>query len=224
MYVIVVGAGRVGIPLAGWLVSAGHEIAVIDIDLARCAAIDESLGSVSVPGDGSDADVLAKAGVSRADALIATTRMDDVNLVACQVAKHHYGVSKSISVVNSRDHTELFGASGIDVAIDVNELVLGRIQQGLASEGLAHLMPVSIRESKALVAIKVPPESGAGGRPVKDISLPDGTFISLVITRDGNALVPNESTVIRAGDEVIAVTTAHEEEALRDLLVQRPGE
>ena len=224
MYVIVVGAGKVGVPLTRWLISTGHELAVIDLDLARCSVLDEALGSVSVPGDGSDADVLAKAGASRASALIATTNMDDINLVACQLAKHHFGVSKTIAMVNTRDHTELFGASGIDVAIDVSELVLSRIQQGLASEGLAHLMPVSVRDGTALIAIKVPPDSGTEGRLVRDISLPDGTLISLVITRDGNAVVPSENTVIRAGDEVIAVTKSHEEEILRDLLVQQPGE
>ena len=224
MHIVIVGAGTSSTALARWLVSAGHEIAVVDLDPARCSALDEALGSVSVPGDGTDAAVLAKAGASRADVLIATTGSDDVNLVACQLARHRFEVSKTIAVVNTGEHTELFGLLGIDVTIDINELVLGRIQEGLAAQGLVHLMPASESDGRSLVAIKVPPESGNEGRLLSDIPLPDGTIISLVIARDGSASIPNEGTLIRAGDEVVALTTPQEEASLRDLLVQRPGE
>ena len=220
MHIVIIGAGRIGVSLASWLVSAGHEIAVVDRDRSRCSALDEVIGSVSVLGDGTEASVLAKAGANRADVLIATCRSDDVNMVACQLARHHFQVSKTISVVNARDYTDLFGLLGIDVFIDVNELVLGRIQEALALHGVARLMPVPGRDSKSVVAIKIPPESGAAGRPIKDISFPDGTLISLVISRDGSASIPSEDTLIRAGDEVVAVTTAQEEERLRDLLIE----
>ena len=66
MHIIIVGAGRIGSSLARWLVSAGHETAVVDWDRSRCAALDEALGSVSVIGDGTDAGVLAKVGINRA--------------------------------------------------------------------------------------------------------------------------------------------------------------
>jgi trk system potassium uptake protein TrkA len=224
MHVIIVGAGRIGSALAKWLVSAGHEVAVVEEDQRRCSELDESLGGVSVLGNGTDASVLAKAGINRADLVIATTGADDVNLVACQLAKHHFNAPRTIAVVNSRERVELFGLAGIDLSVDVTELALGRIQEGLALRGLARLMPVSSADGRFLVNIKVPFEAGAEERRIRDLALPSGTILSLVIARDGSATVPNGDTMIRAGDELIAVTTAAQEEALLDLLDWRSEE
>jgi trk system potassium uptake protein TrkA len=218
MHIVVVGAGYTGSALARWLLSSGHEVSVVERDRGRCEELDEVLGSVSVFGDGTDSAVLAKAGTNRADVVVATTRSDDVNLVACQLAKHHFAVPRTMSVVNVRERTELFGMAGIDVNIDVTELVLGQIQHGLSPVGFVHLMPVPGPDSKALVNIRIPADSVPEERRVRDLSLPNGTVLSLVITRDGSATVPSGDTVIRAGDELIAVTTAEAEEELRTLL------
>ena len=218
MHVIILGAGRIAVSLVRWLVSAGHEIAVVEKDQSRCSTLDEELGSISVLGDGTDAGTLARAGANRADVFIATTSRDDVNLVACQIARNRFGVSRTMSVVNTSEHRELFDLLGIDVTIDVTGLVLGRIQESLSSHELVHLMPLSGRDGKTLVAIKVPPEFPVEGRSIKDILLPDGTLITLVITKDGNTSVPDENTLIRAGDDVVAVTAAQEEEELRELI------
>ena len=70
------------------------------------------------------------------------------------------------------------------------------------------------------LSIKIPTERGnSPGRALKDIATPDESIISLVISRDGNAAIPNEDTLIQPGDEVVAVTTAQAEAELRDLLV-----
>ena len=220
MHVVVIGAGMIGTTLARWLVSAGHEIAVVEEDHGRCSELDEALGSVSVFGNGTDASVLAKAGTNRADVVIATTKADDVNLVACQLAKHHFGVSRTIAVVNNHERAELFGMAGVDVSVDVTELVLGRVQQGLSSHGFVHLMPVSSRDGRILVNIKIPDDSGAEGRSVRDLALPSGMILSLVIASDGGASVPTDDTLIRAGDELIAVTTPEQEEELKDILAR----
>ena len=143
MHIVIVGANNVGQSLARWLVSAGHEIAVVDKDPSGCAEVDAALGSVSVSGEGTDVSTLAKAGINRADVLIAATGRDDVNLVCCQLARHHFGVPRSISVVGNSNYKELFGLLGIDVVIDVTELILNRIQEGLSSHGLVELMRVS---------------------------------------------------------------------------------
>lgn len=220
MHAVIVGAGRVGVPLARWLVSAGHEVAVVDEDRARCSTLDESLGAVSVPGDGTDAGVLARAGTNRADVLIATTRADDINLVACQLAKHRFGVAKTISVVNNGEHKGLFGMLGIDVNVDVAELVLGRIQEGLTSREMSHLMPASGGDGRSLLAIKIPGDTGVEGRKLKDMPLPEGTLIPLVIRNNGVMSIPGENTLINAGDEVVAVATPQTEEELRDILIE----
>ena len=220
MYVVIAGGGRIGASLASWLVSGGHEIAVVDVDQSKCAVLDEMLGSVSVLGNTAEAEVLARAGTNRADVFAATTSRDDVNLVACQLARHHFGVSRTIALVNNGDNSDLFRLLGIGVSVDVTELVLGRLQEGFSTRGMMHLMPMTGVDGKTLVAIKIPPTAGTEGRPINQISLPEGTLISLVITREGDVSIPTGDTVIKAGDEVVAVTTADAEEELRDVILE----
>ena len=133
MYVVVVGAGRVGRALARWLVTAEHEVAIIDKDAGRCAVLEEELGSITVTGDGTEAEVLARAGANRAAIFIAATGRDDENLVACQLAKHRFGASRTITMANMPDHQRLFEMLGIDVAIDATGLVVARVQQEMSS-------------------------------------------------------------------------------------------
>ena len=224
MHVVIVGAGRVGAPLGKWLVSAGHEIAVVEERRDRCSELDEALGDVSVLGNGTDASVLAKAGTNRAELFVATTGDDDVNLVVCQLAKHHFRASRTIAVVNNQERVELFGMAGIDVSIDVTELALAKIQEGLSFTGLARLMRVSNADGRFLVNVKIPFDAGDEERRIRDLALPRDTIVSLVIGRDGSASVPNGDTTIRAGDELIAITTTSQEEALMDLLNHRTEE
>ncbi len=132
MYVVIVGAGRVGVSMARWLVAAEHEIVVIDRDASRCEKLDEELGSITIAGDGTEAGVLEAAGTSRADILIAATGKDEDNLVACQLAKHRFKVSVTVSLVNIREHEELFNLLGIDVKVETTGLIASRIQEELA--------------------------------------------------------------------------------------------
>lgn len=224
MYTIVIGAGQYGTLVAQWLVSAGHEIAVIDQDVSACSEIDDLLGAVAVRGDGTFVDTLEEAGANRADLLIATTRSDDINLAICQLAKHNFGIEKTISVVNSTDNTDLFKLLGINTTVDISSIVLSRIQEGITSHGLIHLMPISDRDGTKLVCIKLPPGSSQESKQIKDLNIPSGSVISLVILRNGTAILPKDDTLIGAGDQVIAVTNFQEEEATRVILTNETGE
>jgi trk system potassium uptake protein TrkA len=128
MYFLIVGAGEVGVALARWLVTAEHEIAVVDKNPSRCAAVDDELGSITVVGDGTEAEVLAKAGANRADVFIATTGKDDENMVACQLAKHRFGAARTISLANNPENERLFNLLRIDSTVNTTDLVVGRIQ------------------------------------------------------------------------------------------------
>ena len=132
MYVVIVGLGQLGQSLAEWLTGAQHEVAVVDRNAARCAALDDRLGSVSVVGDGTEASVLAKAGTNRADIFMAATGRDDVNLVACQLARHRFGVPRTLSLVNIPDHEALFNLLGIDATVNTTELIVDSVRRQLA--------------------------------------------------------------------------------------------
>ena len=208
----------IGVALARWLISGGHEVSVVESDPAACVDLDDTLGSISVPGLCTSSEALRRAGANRADVFVATTADDGDNLVACQLARHHFGVLRTMSVVNDGDNADLFGILGIGVAV-VTDLALGKLQEGFATRGITHLMPTTNIDGKTLVSVKIPPTAGAEERSLEEISLPAGTLVSLVITRDGSVSIPTADTVIRAGDEIVIVTETAAEDELRDTLM-----
>ena len=131
MYAVVVGGGSIGSSVARWLVSAGHEVVVIDRDVSRCEAVEEELGSVTITGDGTEAEVLTKAGANRAGIFIAATGRDDQNLTACQLAKYRFGASRTMALANLANHRRLLELAGVDVVIDATGLVLDRVKDEL---------------------------------------------------------------------------------------------
>ena len=132
MYVIIVGAGRVGTTLARRLLEAEQEVTVIERDPVRCATLESEIGSVVVNGDATESNILSRAGAARAHALIATGRQDPQNLVICQMAKHLFNVSLAMTVVNISEHTELFNRLGIDVSIDASSMLVDAFMAGMA--------------------------------------------------------------------------------------------
>ena len=137
MYVIIVGAGRVGTAMARRLLENDQEITVIERDPVRCATLEDEIGSVVVEGDATEFNVLRKAGAARAQALIVTGRTDHQNLVVCQMAKHLFDVSRVMSIVNMSEHTELFNRLGIDVSIDTSVMLVDAFMgsmEGLLTE------------------------------------------------------------------------------------------
>ena len=129
MYVVILGAGRIGASTARWLVAADHEVATVDQDEPKCAALDSELGGISVVGDGTEAGVLARAGVNRADIFIATTNSDEDNMVACQLARHHFGVSYTVSLVGGPEYERLFNLLEIGVIINTTDLIADRLKE-----------------------------------------------------------------------------------------------
>ena len=218
MYAVVAGGGKIGAALARWLVSAGHEVSVVEDDGAARADLDDALGSICVPGPCTSAEALRRAGANRAEVFVATTADDGDNLVACQLARHHFGVSRTMAVVNDGDNADLFGILGIGVA-SLTDLVLGSLQDEFSTRGITHLMPTTNIDGKTVVSIKIPPTAGAEGRLLERIALPSGTLVALVIARDGSVSVPTSGTSIKAGDEIVIVAEAAVEEELRDTLM-----
>ncbi len=131
MYVVILGAGEVGLGLTRWLLAADHEVTVIDPDPLRCAELDDEFGGISIVGDGTDPDVLAKAGCNRADVFVGARGADEENLVACQLARHHFQTLRTVSLVAIPERESLFDLLGIDATVNTTDAVVDRLKDGL---------------------------------------------------------------------------------------------
>ena len=113
MYIVIVGGGKVGFYLAKELVEANHEVLVIERNASKCAEIQEALGEIVMRGDGCEAAIQERAGVNRADLILAVTGEDEDNLVACQVAKHLFGVPRSLCRIYDPIREQMYHKLGL---------------------------------------------------------------------------------------------------------------
>ena len=101
MYIIVVGAGKVGWNLARELLEKDHEVTVIESNRRRYLTVEQELEHNVSYGDASELWVLERAGIQRADMVIAVTGDDEDNMLICQVAREKYLVERIIARVNN---------------------------------------------------------------------------------------------------------------------------
>ena len=217
MYIVVIGGGKVGYYLSFALLSKGHEVLIIEREAGKCKAIAEDLGSVVMHGDGAEVRTLEDAGAGRADLLVSVTRRDEVNLVACQVAKHKFGIRRTIARVSNPKNEALFKMLGIDVTVSSTSLILEQIEERLPSHSLAHLFGLE-ESGLELVEVNVEKESPSVGKKISDISLPAGSLICLIINAKRGPKVPAGNSVIEAGDNLITVTKTENDNALKATL------
>ncbi len=217
MYIIVVGGGRLGYYLTKALLDEGHEALIIEKNATYCEVINDELGSICIQGDGCEAATLEEVGTGRADMLIAVTGDDEDNLVACQVAKHKFNVPRTISRIRNPKNEILFKKLGIDVTVNSTDIILEHIEEVLPTHALTHLLPIRDKGLE-IVEVKIPADSTTVGKPVKELPLPPQSILSLIIRKKRKPIVPTANTILRAGDQVIAVTKPESEELLRTAL------
>jgi trk system potassium uptake protein TrkA len=147
---VIVGCGRVGAELAERLAGAGHEVTVIDITSDAFGRLDPAFPGQAVRGDGTDDDVLRRAGAEHADHLFAVTEGDNRNVLIAQLATEQLGVASVVAKVNDPVRAAAYSALGLATicrtAIMVDALA---VYTGLPSTGV--------------VAVEVPTGSHPGG-------------------------------------------------------------
>lgn len=219
MYLLVMGAGTIGLPLVASLVSSGHEVLAIEPDHKSAEMLRNRMGSIVIEGNATSSRILRNAGANRADIFIATTSNDADNLAACLLAKNQFKVSRTISVVNLQENAELFEQCGVDVAVSTTDLVIANLAGALPAHPLIRLMPVRGRGLE-LVGIKVPEGAAIVGRSLRDLQVPYGVHMNLIISSAGRTEVPTADTIIEAEDEVIAVSPVESTNSLWETLTE----
>jgi trk/ktr system potassium uptake protein len=220
VFIVVAGAGKVGYHLARALV-ADHEVLVIELDPGRVDFIAEELGTdVIMQGDACDAATMERAGMERADLVVAATGDDDDNLTFCQIAKARFNVPRAVARINNPQNEGLFRQLGIDSTVSATNLIMGHIEQELPWRGLIPLMTLGGLNLE-IVEVRVPPAALTVGKQVKQLLLPQGCLLCLIIS-EGTPRLPAPDSTIHADDILVAVTNIESEEALRDALTGGP--
>jgi trk system potassium uptake protein TrkA len=222
LYVIVAGAGKVGWNLARELIDKDHEVTVIEADRRRYLTVEQELEHAVQYGDATELWVLERAGINRADLVVAVTGDDEDNLLICQVAKEKYKVDRIIARCNNPRNLEHFKLLGIQPAVSATDLILRLIEHEVPKYGLVHLLDLP-EERLEIIELVIGEDAAVAGRTVQDIDMPDGSLIVAVIRAEGGGFVPTADTVIKAGDEVLVVLDPGLEDAITGQFVGSDG-
>ncbi|MBI2691455.1 MAG: TrkA family potassium uptake protein [Solirubrobacterales bacterium] len=203
MYVIVAGGGKVGLNLTRELMAKGHEVTLIENNRRRYTILEPQLEHVVHLGDSTELWVLERAGIERADMVIAVTGDDEDNIIIAQVAREKYGRDKIIARCNNIRNMEHFDLLNISPVISSTDLILRLIEHEVPQYGLVHLLKLQA-EDLEIIEVEVGIGSIAAGKTVGEIDLPEGGLI-IAILREGEGIVPGGDTMINTGDEVMLI-------------------
>ena len=107
------GCGRVGARLALMMTHAGHEVTIMDVTASAFGRLGPDFRGTTVLGDGTDQEVLRRAGLERADAFVAATQGDNRNIMSSQIAQHVFGVKKVVTRIYDPLRSDTFAALGL---------------------------------------------------------------------------------------------------------------
>ena len=218
MYAIVAGGGKVGANITRSLLRMGHEVTLIEQRRERFEQLEVELGPTAMLGDATEIHILERAGIARPpEIVLAVTGDDEDNIVISQIAKEGYGVKKAIARVNDPRNQQHFDLLGITQTVCATSGLLGLVEHEVPQHGLVKLLELR-SEGLEVVELQVEANAPAAGKRVAGISLPEGAQLVSVM-RNGVAELARDETVVRPGDQVIAVLKPGVEEKLRKAVV-----
>jgi trk system potassium uptake protein len=201
MFVVIIGAGKVGLNTARSLRHMGHEIILVEQRRMRYNLLIDELQESLLFGDGTELFIMEKAGIQRADMVVAVTGDDEDNLIISQVARLKYNVPKVVARVNNPANQRTFDLLGVSANICAATSLIRLIQHELPVHKFVHLLSLK-SEHIDVVELEVGETSPFANKAIRDIELPEGVLITAVI-RGGEAILARLSVEILPGDYVI---------------------
>ncbi len=207
MYIIIVGLGGIGRSLTQLAVEHGNNVVIIDRDEQRCSEILEHYDVLAVTGNATDKSILEDAGIDRADALVATTSDDSVNLMTCWLAKR-FKVPTVVSIVNQKEHSDLFSEVGVKISENPDELVAQRLYYWAENPQMQQLASIPGGTIFEIVA-----EEGAPivDHEIRELKVKDFVFIA-IRRAGGELIIPSGNVKIRPGDTITVFTKKEAED------------
>ena len=205
MYVIVGGAGEVGYHVAEALCNEGHDVAVIEKTLEACERAD-SLDVLVVKGNAASPKTLSEAGVDKADMFIGVTGSDEINMLACAIAKTKG--CKTICRINTLDYinepvTTGYRDVGIDVAVCPDLVAAIKVARMLLVPSMLDA-DIFAKGRVQVLESSIENISPAAGKMIKDIEFPEACNI-VAVFRNADVIIPHGDDILLPNDRIVAV-------------------
>ena len=218
MYIVIAGAGRLGLILGKKLKEDKHQICLIDKSETLCNKLAGELQDILIiRGDATYPDILQQAKIEKADVCVSATSNDEDNTIVCYLAKELFGVKRTVARVNDPKHIPLYKYMEVDNPVDSTSIIARVVEEEASFTGVMSLL--SIKKGRlSIVRVDIPQTSPVANKALKDISLPQNSVL-VSILRGPDIIIPYGSTVILPGDEVIAAALIDVEKELIKALI-----
>jgi trk system potassium uptake protein TrkA len=212
MYVVIMGGGKVGLNLASFLISDGHDVTLIESNESLCNNIASELDALVIFGNGTDIKTLEEANIKDADVFVAATGHDESNLMACVLVKE-YNVPKIIARVNDHNHEAAYKKIGVDAVISPELTAASYLEKLIIRPTIADLVVLGKGDAE-LLDFTVDYKKTIG-KKVSDLS-PTDDFIIVAIYEKGKIVIPKPDMILKEGMKVtVLVKTKFAQKVLK---------
>jgi trk system potassium uptake protein TrkA len=208
MRVVIVGAGTVGFNIAQMLSMEGHDVVIIEKNEERLQIVEDHLDIQTICGSGSNCGVLEEAGIRESRLFISVTEADELNMVACALAKQ-YGVPKTIARIRNPEYVESdrhvsLSKMGIDLIINperVTALEIMKLLEHPEARDIEYFANGQIQMAELKIEEGFPMQ----GQRIHRYDSP-GQFLIVAVIRNGRLIIPSGDDLIQPGDRVFIMS------------------
>lgn len=212
MKILIVGAGKVGATLAAYLSQENHDITIIDNVDAVIHRASETLDVMCIKGPGAAPSVLREAGAADADLVLATTNMDEVNMLCALTAKKlgaKYTIARIRDVAYTDDLPSLRQDLNIDRVINPEYTTALEISRLLRFPDAADV-DTFFRGKVEMIGVIVREDDHIVGHPLSDLFGKTKGILFSAAVRDNDVIIPDGSFVPHVGDKLYITGTPHD--------------
>lgn len=209
MYIIIVGCGRLGSNLAKELSDIGHDISIIDHDSGRLSVLGSGFNGHIVKGVEFDNDNLLDAGIDKADAILAVSQDDNINITISLIAKNIYHVPKIVARINDPNRKYFYNKLNIDT---INPVQLGVeiLKSRLTVKSLDII--AALDKDYEIIELTVH-KLNEKANSVMEIEAKYHCIISGLL-QNGSILLPKKDELLKKGDRIICTINKKDRDKL----------
>lgn len=204
MYVIIIGAGRVGTNLSRSLIREGLNVTIIDNNPATCEEAAEIDDLMVINGDAASVQILEEADISDAQVFVAATGDDKTNLLSAALSLNYDNIQKRIVRVNELEHESAFKNIGIDITVSPEASVATYLERLITRPKIADLIVLG-KGSTELLELTLENKK-LFDKPVLDYSPTENYIVCAVYDDEGELLIPQKDTLFKKNQKISVIT------------------
>lgn len=226
MNIIIIGGGRIGITLVSSLVSEGHNVTVLDTDPDVISEITNIYDVMGVCGNGADSDILAEANAHDADIVAAVTNSDELNMLACFMAKR-MGAKNTVARIRNPEYNDKslgFMKQHLEISMSINP-------ERMAAKELFNILrlPSAVKIDTfssgnfEMIELRLRENSPLADQKLMDLrNKYTAKFLVCAVGRGEEAYIPDGNFVLKSGDKVgITASPAEIAKLFKEMGVQQ---